>query len=354
MNKIQYNKNDEPAVFSKGLSDLILSQENPAELIALYWFYYYTAKWQGTNQPKATNKYAAKALHWSCVRVSKVSKQLSELNLIKRIIAKNKEGKVIGHYVKVCFIWSDKKPDIKETILKENHTMVSFNINALSNNSLNALSNNNKKKNAKRKIRREEFDPSILPAELAKHKSIQKAWEEYIQHRKELKKPFTPLAYKKLINKLLDYDKQTIILAINRSIENDWTGIFPESISTNIKKKSSIISPQKNISLQKEAKCIVTVFNTLRIEASNSDYNQHYQDIKNYWMNLKKKNERIVEHLGLVTFLKNWLEFLKTKQHSFPVRGIYDVKIGGVRWNEFIKKCENWTGYNFQTGRRIE
>lgn len=39
---------------SKRTFDIFLKQENAADLIALYTFYYYTAKWQDSNQPKVT------------------------------------------------------------------------------------------------------------------------------------------------------------------------------------------------------------------------------------------------------------------------------------------------------------
>src|SRR5574343_400244 len=225
MKEYDYDRQQEPATFSKGLSDLILTQQNPAELIALYWFYYYTAKWQQTNQPKATNKYAAKALHWSYSRVGKVSQQLSNLNLIKRIIAKNNGGKVIGHYIKVYFIW--EKPCLRKTMLKENHGMVNFNINALNNNNIKENFFMDDKLVNKSSNQYTQFDPTDLPIKLANNSSIQKAWNEYVQHRKELKKPITTLAYKKIINKILLFSEQEIIQAINRSIENHWTGIFP-------------------------------------------------------------------------------------------------------------------------------
>ena len=59
-----YDKNQEPIVISKATSDIFLKEKNPSELMALYWFYYYTAKWQGTNNAKATTFYAAKGLKW--------------------------------------------------------------------------------------------------------------------------------------------------------------------------------------------------------------------------------------------------------------------------------------------------
>ena len=39
-------------ILSKQTLDLFLKQDNPADLIALYCFYYYTAKWQGRINPK--------------------------------------------------------------------------------------------------------------------------------------------------------------------------------------------------------------------------------------------------------------------------------------------------------------
>ena len=81
--KAQYNQNDEPIVMSKPLLDLLLRQKSPAELIALYSFYYYTAKWQKTNQPKATTEYVQKALNWSDRKVRTHKSTLIGLKLIE-------------------------------------------------------------------------------------------------------------------------------------------------------------------------------------------------------------------------------------------------------------------------------
>ena len=72
-------------ILTKQTLDVFLRQENAAELIALYTFYYYTAKWQQTNQPKCTTDYVAKGLHWDRNKVSKVKKQLADLELIEDI-----------------------------------------------------------------------------------------------------------------------------------------------------------------------------------------------------------------------------------------------------------------------------
>jgi hypothetical protein len=103
---VSYSYEEEPIILSKGLVDLFLRQENPADLIALYIFYYYTAKWQRTNQPKATTDYAAKSLGWSGDRVRKIKKRLISLGLIKNVVKKDPESnKIVGYYIHLNFIW---------------------------------------------------------------------------------------------------------------------------------------------------------------------------------------------------------------------------------------------------------
>jgi hypothetical protein len=113
----QYNINQEPIVISKITSDIILNQnflkgivyKHPGDLMALYWFYYYTAKWQKTNNPKATTSYAAKGLKWSEDRIRQTKKQLIKLELIEDITSRNKDtNQITGHYIYVKFIWWDK------------------------------------------------------------------------------------------------------------------------------------------------------------------------------------------------------------------------------------------------------
>ena len=146
---IKYKKQYEPIVLSKPLLDTLLKQKNPADLIALYTFYYYTAKWQDTKQAKATTGYTAKGLGWGEDRVRKNKKILIELELIEDITSRDPKTKQInGHYIYVKFIWSSEKitsshppgkPDCGSSQTVDNNQA-----NSLSDNSLNALSDNNK------------------------------------------------------------------------------------------------------------------------------------------------------------------------------------------------------------------
>jgi hypothetical protein len=68
---------------------------------------------------------------------------------------------------------------------------------------------------------------------------FQEAVKNYCTHRKEIKKPITPQAGKMLATKLKKYSKDVAIQALTRSVENGWTGVFPESINNNGKQQKS-------------------------------------------------------------------------------------------------------------------
>ncbi len=149
MGEIRYDLTQEPIVMSKGLLDLLLKQSKPADLIALYAFYYYTAKWQQTNQPKATTGYVARGLKWSENRVQSCKKILLSLNLIEDVQSKNDKGQITGHYVRVNFIWGRTKvrtlgnPPTGKSTPWETHPLGNLGSNASNNNIENALNNNN-------------------------------------------------------------------------------------------------------------------------------------------------------------------------------------------------------------------
>ena len=137
----QYSINEEPIVISKPTLDIFLKQDNPGDLIALYTFYYYTAKWQKTNQPKSTTYYTAKGLGWSEDRVRKRKNTLKQLKLIEDIQTYGEGNKITGHYIHVNFIWSKEKIHPHGfPHCGAGHTVESSEGNALSANTINALS----------------------------------------------------------------------------------------------------------------------------------------------------------------------------------------------------------------------
>lgn len=75
-----YDVEDEPITISKITFDILLKEEDPANLIALYSFYYYTVKF---NRTIPTINHVIKNLKWTRGRIRKTRKSLIELGLIK-------------------------------------------------------------------------------------------------------------------------------------------------------------------------------------------------------------------------------------------------------------------------------
>ena len=216
---------NELIIFTKQTYDAFLKSENPSELIALYSFYYYTAKWQKTNQPKCTTNYAANGLKWSESKIRKFKKELIDLGLIEDIALRDEHNKIAGHYIKLNYI-------LKQSTLKESHTIENpqcgnsdsvenKGTNALSDNNINALSTNNKNKNKKT-----EYD--ILIENYTDNIELRNTIYEFIKMRKGIKKPITSYGLKKMLNKLdrLASDDDTKVQILDQSIEHSWNGIF--------------------------------------------------------------------------------------------------------------------------------
>jgi hypothetical protein len=61
-------------------------------------------------------------------------------------------------------------------------------------------------------------------------------WADWLDHRKELKKPVTQLAAKHQLKFLLELGESAAMQSIHTSIRNGWQGIFPVAKSiTNCK-----------------------------------------------------------------------------------------------------------------------
>ena len=135
------------------------------DVIAVYMFYYYTAKWQKTNQPYCTVWYISKWINISEARVKKARKFLLEKWLIEDV-QKRKWNRFWKSYIKIKYIFTNQyfqNIDTRGGTISggaglrpsENCTP-----NAWSNNNWNAWSNNNKSttKNFKFQSKREVKD----------------------------------------------------------------------------------------------------------------------------------------------------------------------------------------------------
>ncbi len=149
---------------TKATIDKFLKTKDPNDCIGLYTFYYYTARWQKTNQIRCSVKYASKGLKISEARIREAKKKLKKLLLIediKKIDQKTK--KIEGWYIKINHIF--KKETINPTLSDfhrvekhkggESHPLGfpqsgKKGTNTLSTNRLNTLSTNNIYKDSKK------------------------------------------------------------------------------------------------------------------------------------------------------------------------------------------------------------
>lgn len=99
---------DDLLILNKQTIDTLFRLDNCADCVALYMFYYKTAKWQKTNTIKAVDQYVKKSLKWGIDRVKRTKETLKENGLIS-IVQRRQDGKISGWYVEVSYLVSDNK-----------------------------------------------------------------------------------------------------------------------------------------------------------------------------------------------------------------------------------------------------
>ncbi len=88
---------------SREVLNLFFNHPNHRDLIDLYLFYCYTAIWQGTDQPKATDDYCMKGLQMGKSKFYSTKRTLQTLKLIKPIVKGRTKTKFGEHYIRVLF-----------------------------------------------------------------------------------------------------------------------------------------------------------------------------------------------------------------------------------------------------------
>lgn len=142
-------------ILNKHTIDTLFSLDNCADCVALYIFFYKTAKWQKTNSIKANEDYIKKSLGWGYDKIRKAKNTLKENGLIQ-IIQNRKDDKIEGWYIQVSYLVSQNSTDkikvINNTQKQQvgNPTSRNQEANALKYNNIclnnidNMLENNNK------------------------------------------------------------------------------------------------------------------------------------------------------------------------------------------------------------------
>jgi hypothetical protein len=253
-----YDVDQEPIIVSKSTLDALLQSEKPSDCVALYMFYYYTAKWQKTNQPRATNTYIQKKFGWGDKRVKRTKNILIDLGLIENVFRKNKKGKIDKWYIKVNFIWgkeasqslfkrlekrNKKTSGVEMNPVESNdaknkktsgvkmHPVENDPVYALSDIIIDALSAS--RYIEKEKYKKEKIDPLFhlfinkLPTHLQTQDVIYSIYE-FFEYRKENKNKIqSKITVTKLVNKIKDLNESDLIDCIDNSISKGWTGLFP-------------------------------------------------------------------------------------------------------------------------------
>lgn len=241
MNDIKLNDiADDLLILNKITVDRLFQLENCADCIALYMFYYKTAKWQKTNTIKANDQYVKKSLKWGISKIQKTKQALKEHGLID-IVQRRKDGKIEGWFIKVSYLVNERKADeIKIKVQNINNTQNQQVENCTSGNEeTNALKEKIKclkkeievlkdnKKERKPKKQTKSYDEQIT--EYTENEELQNALKAFVQMRSFIKKPMTEYALKLMLEKLdeLGNNDTTKIAILNQSITHNWQGIFP-------------------------------------------------------------------------------------------------------------------------------
>ena len=243
---------DDLLILNKITVDRLFQLENCADCIALYVFYYKTAKWQKTNTVKANDQYVKKSLKWGISKIQKTKQTLKEHGLID-IVQRRKDGKIEGWFIKVSYLVNERKADeIKIKVQNINNTQNEQVENCTSRNEetnalkekikclekeLEMLKDNKKERNQKKQTK--SYDDQIT--EYTQNEELQNALKAFVQMRTFIKSPVTAHGLKLLLNKLTkisrnDAEKITIV---NNSIENNWKGFY------GLKEESKYVQPEK-------------------------------------------------------------------------------------------------------------
>ena len=227
---------DDLLILNKATIDTLFDLDNCSDCIALYVFYYKTAKWQKTNIIKANDEYIKKSLKWGTKKILTTKQALKEAGLID-IVQRRKDGKIEGWYIKISYIVKQKKiEDIKITVedidLSNNSQNQQVDKATSGFQETNALKEYIKclKKEIEmlKKERKKETSYDKIINSMVEDEEIKNSIYEFIKMRKLIKKPMTDRALTMLINKLekLSSDKDIQIKILERSILKNWTDIY--------------------------------------------------------------------------------------------------------------------------------
>lgn len=97
----------------------------------------------------------------------------------------------------------------------------------------NAPEKNKESSNQSPKLAKESPNPPVPLAPLPHHLE---AWDDWLQYKKEKKQGYKPAGMKALVKKFNKYPADVIRKAVDESMENNWSGLFPEKVGHGVDK----------------------------------------------------------------------------------------------------------------------
>lgn len=216
---------DDLVILNKNTIDTLYRLDNCADCIALYVFYYKTAKWQKTNQIKANDVYVGKCLNWGSKKIRETKKTLKEKGLID-IIQKRENGKISGWYVRISYVVSIKNnEDIKIIVDSNNAQNQQVVVSTSSFEETNALKEYIKCLKKEIEILKGQKE-NIIKEKYFDNEEVNNIFVEFLEVRKKLKAVNSERAIKTLVNKLNKYNDDIKFKMIERSVVSSWKDVY--------------------------------------------------------------------------------------------------------------------------------
>jgi len=343
----------EPLSLPKALIDFIFKQDRPSDLLSAWVCYYKIAKW-GPIQERATMKYIAKQLGWSCAKTRSVKERMKTLELIQDVVHVSDTGVVQGRSVKVLFpgtykFKSSSRGDLGGTEILHN-------------------SRDRKKKTTKKK-ERSSAHIRLFPKPFSTSKDFAEAWSEWLQYRREKSKVVYKTTAQRQIKLLTKYPVDVAIQMLYQSIERSWTGLFeiptdkrenPDKLSCDDSKKVfGVLQSLVFGKLDKEERgMLIGTSESILLEwktlpGSPSSPNVDKATDSRGRVNTSARKSVKYYHTSPERFAEvyaKWLTDSSRKLNNLTPGSLHPER---KLWKMFIKDEERRLGLNFSTGRTI-
>lgn len=204
--------------------DRLLQKENPGNLIALYMFLSYSARWQQTHQPKCTVSYIAKGLKWSERSVQREKAVLREMGLIEDVPRKDKDGKIEGWYVRVNYfvkVHGDTDGGVDHGAKNAGGGILAPKCCITDNVNTKELVDTRESKSSTGGEKKKPTEPSM--PDCLKTPEFEKVWKEFQTHRRQKGSKLTPIATERLFAVLAKRPDQAAA-GLNEAIDRNWSG----------------------------------------------------------------------------------------------------------------------------------